>query len=74
LCFARRRFSDVGKLRSREYGIKKEVHTYLVGYSSGATLVYAAMFKLSPPFFLPHLALGSVLIFPPRKASVKKEV
>lgn len=51
-------FLTLGQSVQEKYGIKKKAHPYLVGYSSGATLVYAAIVQAQPSIFAAAFSFG----------------
>jgi type IV secretory pathway VirJ component len=53
-----RDFQTLAKFVQKKYEIQGEAHPYLVGYSSGATLVYAAMVQAQPSTFPAAFSFG----------------
>jgi type IV secretory pathway VirJ component len=51
-------FADLGKAIEKRFGYSGRVEPVLVGYSSGATIVYAAMVQAPPHTFRGGLSLG----------------
>ena len=51
-------FQALGNFVQKKYGIRKEAHPYLIGYSSGATLVYAALVQAQPSMFPAAFSFG----------------
>lgn len=51
-------FQMLGNFVQEKYGIKKEAHPYLIGYSSGATLVYVAFVQAQPSTFPAAFSFG----------------
>jgi type IV secretory pathway VirJ component len=51
-------FQTLGQSVQEKYGIKKVTRPYLVGYSSGATLVYAAIVQAQPSIFAAAFSFG----------------
>ncbi len=67
-------FIALGRSVQEKYGIKKGGRPYLVGYSSGATLVYAAIVQAQPSILLQHSALDFVLIFLSRNLYAREKI
>lgn len=51
-------FADLGRAVAQRYGYSAGTRPVLVGYSSGATIVYAAMVQAPPHTYLGGLSLG----------------
>ena len=51
-------FTELGKAIEKKFGYSERVRPVLVGYSSGATIVYAAMAQAPPHTFRGGLSLG----------------
>ena len=51
-------FAELGKALEKKFGYSERVRPVLVGYSSGATIVYAAMAQAPPHTFRGGLSLG----------------
>ncbi|HEX3555907.1 MAG TPA: AcvB/VirJ family lysyl-phosphatidylglycerol hydrolase [Thermoanaerobaculia bacterium] len=51
-------FAELGKAIEKKFGYSERVRPVLVGYSSGATIVYAAMGQAPPHTFRGGLSLG----------------
>src|SRR5436305_276598 len=51
-------FADLGKAIEKRFGYTTRVKPVIVGYSSGATIVYAAMMQAPPHTFSGGLSLG----------------
>src|SRR5262245_20143518 len=51
-------FQTLGRFAQQKYGIKQQARPYLVGYSSGATLVYAAIVQAQPSIFPAAFSFG----------------
>ena len=64
-------FQTLANFVQERYGIKGKVHPYLVGYSSGATLVYAAIVQAQPSTFPAAFSFGFCPDFSARKEFCK---
>jgi type IV secretory pathway VirJ component len=64
-------FQMLGRSVQEKYGIKKEAHPYLVGYSSGATLVYSAIVQAQPSTFPAAFSFGFCADFSAKKPFCK---
>ncbi|MBW8873658.1 MAG: hypothetical protein JF614_01725 [Acidobacteria bacterium] len=51
-------FAELGKAIEKKFGYSERVRPVLVGYSSGATIIYAAMAQAPPHTFRGGLSLG----------------
>jgi len=60
-------FQALANFVQKKYGIRKQAHPYLIGYSSGATLVYAAIVQAQASDFPAAFSFGFCPDFSPKK-------